>query len=445
MLCIPLFIAAFKRCPATPQASWHETPDSAAVNKPFPLFIATRYALTRRRVRFANLMTLTSIVGIALSVTAMVLVLSVMNGFEREVTRHLLGVSGHAIMVGRNRAAEPWPQTLARIEQMNGVAAATAYARGNAMLSTGPEVTGILLEGIEPTIESRATDISTYVQKEQLERLTAGSNNAIIGRALAERANLAPGDRVSLVIPRFDSRGQVQRPDYVRYQIVGLFDSGLHQFDSRLVLIHLEQAQALLGLGQAVSGYRLRFDDPRDAPGLSRSITTALEGDFQVLDWTQYQRNFFIAVQSQKRLLFVILILITAVAAFNIAANMIIASTEKSKDIAILRTLGATRAKIIKIFLLQGACIAVLGAALGVACGIVISLNSVEIATAIEQILGFDLINADVYFIDYLPTELRLADVVNIVAATLFLALLASAYPAYRAARVNPAIAVHQE
>ena len=413
--------------------------------QPVTVFLALRSALSRRRLRFVSIVSLASMLGIALSTAALVIVMSVMNGFEHEVARHLLGVTGHAIVVHPSGQIADPGTTGREILSHPAVAGVTAYVRGNAMVSRRNQVRGVLVEGVQTQHIATVVEVDGYIEPEALARLAQDPGTVIIGQTLADELDVGHGALLSLVVPNYGPDGRVQRPRYRQFEIVGEMRTGLHQFDSRLLLIRLEQAQSLLGMNDRVSGLRLRLQDPRQAPRIAVEISKSLNDEFHVIDWTRYQKNFFVALQSQKRLLFVILILVTAVAAFNIAANMIIVVAEKGRDIAILRTLGASRSQVVRLFLIQGMLIGLIGTAAGIALGVLGTNFATEVARLIEQIVGLDLINPDVYFIDYLPTELKIIDVATIVAATITIALGASAYPALRAARIDPATGVRQD
>jgi lipoprotein-releasing system permease protein len=412
---------------------------------PFVLFVALRYMRVKRRNRFASFVSFVSVAGIALGVGALIIVLSVMNGFEREVIRHVLGMSSHAVLVEGDERIEDWPGVRRAIVADPRVAATAPYVRGSGMLSRKGRVTGVVVEGIDPAQETAVTDISRYVQAAALAALEPGHSTAVIGDGLAHKLGSRAGDTVTLVVPEWDAAGGARAPRYVRLKIAATFHTGMHQFDGRLVLVHLADARAVFRMGEAVSGARLRFTDPDLAPAAARDLALALGPGHLAIDWTQYHRNFFLALASQKRIMFVVLVLIVAVAAFNIAANMIMMVTEKTSDIAVLRTLGATRARIVVLFLVQGLLLGTLGALLGVGLGAWGASESETVARLLEGLLGIDLVNAEVYFIDYLPAELRAADLAGVVGASLLLSTLATLYPALRAAAIQPARAIHYE
>ncbi len=413
--------------------------------QPYTLFIAWRYLRTRRRNRYASFVSLVSVAGIGLGVAALIIVLSVMNGFEREVVRHVLGMSSHALIAAPGAGLPDWQATAAVLAADPRVVGVAPYARGSGMLSHRSKVTGVIVEGIVPSSETKVTAIADYLQDGHLDALVPGDNRVLLGDALAHTLDVAPGALITLLVPDWDARGTALAPRYVRLRVAGIFHVGMHEYDARLALMHLDDARAIFRLHDAVSGLRLRFTSPDLAPRVARELAQSISTALQVVDWTQYHRNFFLALASQKRIMFVILVLIIAVAAFNIAANMIMVVTEKVRDIAILRTIGATRGHIVGIFLGHGLLLGILGAALGALLGAWGAHESVAVASLLERVLGVDLINSEVYFIDYLPADLELADLLSVTAASLLLSLLATVYPALRAATIEPAQAVHHD
>lgn len=412
--------------------------------RPYPLFIAWRYLRARRRNRFASFVSVVSVAGMALGVAALVIVLSVMNGFEREVVRHVLGMSAHAVIEDPRGIAD-WTTVAARLAADERLRGSAPYVRGTGMLSHRGQVTGVVIDGIEPVHEQQVSDIARYLPASALAALRADSRALLVGDGLARRLDLEAGAPVTLIVPTWSADGRALAPRYERLVVAGVFHVGMQQYDSRLGLVHLDDGRNLFATGERVSGLRLRFATPQIAPAAARELAATLGTGAEVLDWTQYHRNFFLALASQKRIMFVILVLIIAVAAFNVAANMIMVVTEKIRGIAVLRTLGATRREVVLLFVLQGLLLGLAGALLGALLGAWGAHESADVARWLEAMLGVDLINADVYFIDYLPAELRLGDVLQVATASLVLALLATLYPAFRAAGIDPARAMHYE
>jgi len=415
------------------------------VFQPFPLFIALRYVTTKRRNRFASFVSFVSITGIGLGVAALIIVLSVMNGFEREVVRHVLGMSSHAVLLSDTGLIADWPGLEKRVMADPRVVAISPYVRASGMLTRKGKVTGTIIEGIDPAREAEVTDLANYLPPGQLAALDASRGDVLLGDSLAKKLAAQTGDQITLVMPQWDHTGKALAPRYERLRVAGSFHTGMHQYDARLVVTHIDHARRLFHVGDAISGVRTRMSDPALAPVAAAELAQQLGPQFRAVDWTQYERNFFLALKSQKHIMFVILVLIIAVAAFNIAANMIMIVTEKTRDIAILRTVGTTRSQIVGLFLAQGLMLGSVGALLGLMLGAWGASESQNAMKFLEAVLGVDLLNSDVYFLDYLPADLRTSDLVSVVGASLFLSLLATVYPALRAAAIQPARAVHFE
>ena len=411
--------------------------------QPFTLFAAARYVRSKRRNRFASFVSLVSVAGIALSVAALLIVLSVMNGFEREVTRHVLGMTSHAVIVQQRSTIDDWVSIDTTIRSDPRVIASAPYVRASGMLSHKGKVKGVIVEGIVPEREAQVTDLHRYLPAADIDALVPGGKRVLAGATLARQLAADVGDTVTLVVPAWDAAGNTIAPRYERLVIAGIFHVGMHQFDSTLLLMALDDARDIFRLKAGASGVRLRFTEASVAPVAAREIALSLGPELHAIDWTQYHRNFFLALKSQKRIMFVILVLIIAVAAFNIAANMIMVVTEKIRDIAILRTMGAAQYEIVLLFLTQGLMIGVVGSMLGAALGAWGAAESNAVAQFIESTLEVDLINSEVYFIDYLPAELRPGDLATVTAATLCLSVLATIYPALRAASIEPAQALN--
>ena len=411
--------------------------------QPFTLFAAARYVRSKRRNRFASFVSLVSVAGIALGVATLLIVLSVMNGFEREVTRHVLGMTSHAVIVQQGPAIEDWISIDREIRADPRVIATSPYVRASGMLSHKAKVKGAIVEGIVPEREIRVTDLHRYMPVAALDALVPGQKRVLAGTNLAQQIEANVGDTVTLVVPAWDATGNAIVPRYERLVIAGLFHVGMHQFDSALLLMALEDASRIFNMAGGVSGIRVRFEEASTAPLAAREIADSLGPNLHAIDWTQYHRNFFLALKSQKRIMFIILVLIIAVAAFNIAANMVMVVTEKIRDIAILRTMGAARSEVVLLFLAQGLMIGAVGSVLGAALGAWGAMESNAVAQFIESTFKVDLVNSEVYFIDYLPAELRPGDLATVTLASLALSVLATIYPALRAASIEPAQALH--
>ncbi len=412
---------------------------------PLALRIATRYLRSKRRNRFGSFITIASVFGIALGVAVLTIVLSVMNGFEVEVSRHVLGMTAHTTVYQLGEPLDNWESVGATVRAQRHVIAAAPFARASGMLSHRNAVRSVMVYGIDPRYETQVSDISNYLGSASISSLSAASNDIFLGQALARDLGVRVGDPVTLALPNWDRDNGLRLPIYARFRVAGTFHSGMHEFDANLALTSLTRAQALLQLGTKASGLRVKLDDPQLAPVVSAQIAEQLGTPYGLVNWTQYHRNFFYALKSQKRIMFVILSLIIAIAAFNIVASMIMLIKEKRRDIAILRTFGYTPRAVLAIFLTQGVIIGAIGAALGIILGYIGVLEAPSIVAVIEQWFDIKFIKPDVYYIDYLPAEIRIADVALVALAAFCLCVLATFYPAWSASRIQPAEALRYE
>ncbi|NNG12461.1 MAG: lipoprotein-releasing ABC transporter permease subunit, partial [Halobacteria archaeon] len=383
--------------------------------------------------------------GIALGVTALITVLSVMNGFERELRERILGMASHATVTTFGGRLQDWAQVKRSISEHPKVIAAAPYVRGETMLSAGKQVSGALIRGIVPEEEVQVSDVLAHVRVGDARDLQAGEFGILLGSELAYSLGVGVGDAVTVVSPQVIVGPIGALPRLKRFKVIGLFEVGMYEYDRGVALVHMQDAARLLRLGDDVTGVRLKLDDLFAAPRVSRELGAQLDGDYRVEDWTRQHANFFRAVKTEKRVMFIILTLIIAVAAFNIVSTLVMVVTDKRADIAILRTLGATPATIMRIFVIQGAIIGVLGTLLGLAGGIALALNVETIVPAIEGLFNIEFLAADVYYISDVPSELHWDDVGLMAGVALVLSLLATLYPAWRAARTQPAEALRYE
>ena len=396
-------------------------------------------------------------VGIALGVAALIVVLSVMNGFQKELRSRILGVTSHIEVVGMDGALMDWQRVAAQARQVPQVLAAAPYVQGQVMLnglnreaSDGPVmpgsgVRGAILRGIDPKLEDTVADFSTHMKYGSLDTLQPGAFKIVLGSDLARALGVVVGDRVTVIAPEGVVTPAGVIPRIKSFEVGGVFDFGMFEYDSGLALIDLKDAQVLFRLGQTVTGVRLKVDDPFKAPQIARSIAPVLDEPAYLIDWSRKHANFFRAVQIEKRMMFLILFLIVAVAAFNIVSTLVMAVTDKRGDIAILRTLGASRGSIAMIFMVQGALIGLIGLGLGVAGGVALALNIDTVVPAIERLFGIHFLSREVYFISDLPSDLQWDDVITISTTAFVLTLLATLYPSLRASRVQPAEALRHE
>ncbi len=410
----------------------------------YELLVGLRYTHAKRRNNFISFISFVSMAGIALGVAALIIVLSVMNGFQEELRTRILGVASHVEITGSTNTLENWQDTARQVKSSKEVLASAPFVMNQGMLALGENVRGAVVRGILPDTEAQVTDLAKSMKVGSLDRLKPGEWGIILGVELANALGAGAGDKVTVITPQGTITPAGILPRMKQFTVQGIFQAGMFEYDSGLALIHLQDAQKLARLGEKVSGLRLKIDDLFRAPWVSRELAQKLPG-FYVSDWTQSHANFFRAVAIEKRMMFLILMLIVAVAAFNIVSTLVMAVTDKQSDIAILRTLGARPGSIMKIFIIQGAFIGVFGTLIGVTLGVLAALNLETIVPIIEKGLGMDLFPADVYYISELPSKLVWEDVGIIAAVSFALTLLATLYPSWRASRLNPAESLRYE
>ena len=413
--------------------------------RPFELFVGLRYTHAKRRTHFISFISMTSMLGIALGVTALITVLSVMNGFEQELRDRILGMASHATITTYEGRLADWQGLAQTLDGQAHVIAMAPYVRGESMLSNGKQVSGALLRGVLPEKEGDVSDVVSHIKGGDLGLLKEGEYGIILGSELAIVLAAGVGDSITVVSPQVTIGPTGILPRLRRFTVVGIFEVGMFEYDRGVALVHIKDAARLFRLDDSVTGLRLKLDDIFDAPLVARAISNQLQGDYRVQDWTRQHANFFRAVKTEKRVMFIILTLIVAVAAFNIVSTLIMVVTDKRADIAILRTLGATPLSIMTIFIIQGVVIGVMGTLLGVAGGVGLALNVETIVPAIERFFNVQFLAADVYYISDLPSDLHWNDVWVMASVSLGLSLLATLYPAWRAARTHPAEALRYE
>ncbi len=412
---------------------------------PYELLIGLRYTRAKRRNRFISVISLISVLGITIGVAALIVVLSVMNGFQKELRTRILGVASHVQIAGMGGALADWRGVAAQAARHPDVLAAAPYVSQQGLIGMRQNVQGAIVRGVLPQDEDRVADIGRHMKGGRLEDLEPGRFGIVLGRELAYALGAALGDKVVLIAPQGQVTPAGIMPRIKQFTVVGMFEVGMYEYDAGLALIHLQDAQTLYRMEQGVSGVRLKLSDMFLAPRVARQLLGTLPPDLMVTDWTRAHANFFRAVQIEKRVMFIILTLIVAVAAFNLVSTLVMAVTEKQADIAILRTLGATPASVMKIFVIQGAIVGTVGTAVGVLLGVVTALNVETIVPAIERLFNVQFLAKDVYYISDLPSDLHWNDVVTVGAVSLVLSWLATLYPSYRASRVNPAEALRYE
>ena len=413
---------------------------------PYELAVGLRYTRARKgsgRNTFISFISLTSMAGIALGVAALIVVLSVMNGFQEELCNRILSVASHIEIRGVPQLAD-WPQIAALAMTEPRVKAAAPYVLGQAMVAAGDANRGALIRGIDPAREDTVADIGRHMRSGALADLRPGEFGIVLGGELARGLNVGPGDSVVVITPQGTVTPAGTLPRLKSFKVAGIFEVGMYEFDSGLALINIEDAQRLYRL-DGVSGVRLKIDDLFAAPLVARDLWQKMPVQAEVRDWTRNHANFFRAVAIEKRVMFIILTLIVAVAAFNIVSAQVMVVTDKQADIAILRTLGASPSSIMAIFIVQGALIGIIGTAIGVIGGVLLALNIGTVVPFLERMLSVQFLDKSIYYISDLPSDLQRADVITIAGIALFLALIATLYPAWKAARVNPAEALRYE
>jgi lipoprotein-releasing system permease protein len=411
----------------------------------YELLIGLRYTRAKRRNHFISFISLTSMLGIALGVAALIVVLSVMNGFQKELRARILGVASHVQITGPENRLANWTEVVEQARRHPRVEAAAPFVNAQAMLAFDALVRGSVVRGIVPEEEARVADFGEHMVSGRLDALKAGEFGIVLGSDLARALGVRPGERVTVIAPQGLVTPAGLVPRVKQFTVVGLFNVGMFEYDAGLALVHLADAQQLYQMGAAVSGVRLKLADLFESRTVARDLTASLGGDLYISDWTRSHANFFRAVQIEKNVMFIILLLIVAVAAFNIVSTLVMAVTDKQADIAILRTLGATPGGIMKIFIVNGALIGVAGTAIGVAGGVLLALNIDVVVPFLERLFSIQFLSKEVYYITELPSDLQKADVLSIALVSLVLSLLATLYPSWRASRVNPAEALRYE
>ena len=407
--------------------------------------VGLRYTRARRRNRFIGVNSAVSMIGIAVGVWALIVVLSVMNGFQKEVRTRILGVVSHLQIIADDNRLEDWQSVAKLAAQHPRVVATAPFVQAQAMLSNGQSMRGAVVRGILPEEEEKVADLARHMRAGSLGALRAGEFGVVLGADLARALGVLRGDKIALIAPQGIVTPAGVIPRLKQFTVAGVFEAGLADADSGLALMHLQDAQTLYQLGPAVSGVRLKLDDLFAARTVGHELLSKLPPDVFASDWTRSHANFFRAVEIEKRMMFLILGLIVLVAAINIISTLVMAVTDKQADIAILRTLGAAPRSILQIFMVQGMVLGVVGTLAGVLVGVVTALNIDVIVPAIERALSIKFLSKEVYLIPDLPSDLQANDVVSIALMALALSFVATLYPSWRAGRVNPAEALRYE
>lgn len=413
---------------------------------PLPIAIGLRYTRAKRRNHFISFISMVSILGLALGVAALITVLSVMNGFETEVRERILGMASHATVQRFDGSMSEWRILAAQTEASDArIQAVAPYVSGEAMASHSGQMTGVLVRGIEPELEQRVSRVGEHMTRGHLQDLQDGRFGVILGRELAHHLRARVGDSVLLMAPQATVSPAGVLPRMRRFEVLGFFEVGMYEYDRSTAFIHIDDARLFFQTGDGVTGLRLRLVDLLEAGRVAREVARSLPGQYWVSDWTQQHANLFRAIQMEKLVMFIILSLIVAVAAFNIVSTLIMLVTDKQSDIAILRTLGLTPASVMAVFMVQGVFIGIIGIVIGVAGGVTIATHIDVLVPWIERLIGTEFLAADVYYINELPSDLRVMDVIRITVLAFLLTVVATLFPAWRAARTRPAEALRHE
>ncbi len=413
--------------------------------QPYELFIGLRYTRAKRRNHFISFISLISMLGMALGVMALIVVLSVMNGFQKEIRARMLGASPHLEVVADGGRMNDWQSILKKVESNPEVLAAAPYVSGQGMLSFGQSVQGVIVRGIDPTKETEITELANKVKTGSLADLRSTEFGIVLGSDLARALGVSMNEKVMLIAPQGSITPAGMMPRLKQFRVVGIFEVGMAPYDNSLALINIFDAQKLFQLGDAVTGISTKLKDIDRAPDVAAELQRQLPDGLYANDWTHQNSNYFSAVKMEKKMMFIILSLIVAVAAFNIVSTLVMAVTDKQADIAILRTLGASPFSIMKIFIVQGVVIGLIGTLMGSISGIVLAKNLDVVVPFIEHLFSVQFLSKDVYYISELPSDLRYHEVMLVSGISFAISLLATLYPSYRASQTQPAEALRYE
>jgi lipoprotein-releasing system permease protein len=413
--------------------------------KPIEFYIGLRYTRAKRRNHFISFISVISMVGIMLGVVALIVVLSVMNGFHKEIRERILGMASHATISGVSGELADWRAVESEAANFPHVVGKAPYVEGQGMLISGQKVSGVLLRGIQPEQEGEVSDVIDSIIHGSIETLQPGAYGIVLGRELATVLGVGVGDRVTLVTPQVNVTPAGIMPRLKRLTVSAIFQVGMGEYDRGVAILHIKDAAKLMRLQDGVTGVRLKLDDLYLAPQVSRELAMQMGGYYRISDWTMQHRNFFSALRTEKRMMTIILSLIVAVAAFNIVSTMVMVVTDKQADIAILRTLGASPGSIMGIFMVQGATIGIVGNIFGMFGGMLLAHNVEAIVSWIEKALSVDFLDPSIYYITNLPSDPHTSDMLFIGGMAFLITLLATLYPAWKASRTQPAEALRYE
>ena len=412
---------------------------------PLPVSIGLRYTRAKRRNHFISFISLSSMLGVAVGVMALITILSVMNGFERELRHRILGMTAHANVQAKDGVLQDWSALLPQLTGQPHVLGAAPFVRTEAMATYAGYVNGVVVQGVLPDQEPKVSFIGEKMEEGSLDALRPGEFGVILGIGLARSLRANVGDKVTFISPQPVATAAGNIPRSKRFTVVGIFEVGAQEYDTTLAIMHMEDAARLFRLGSGVSGIRLKLDDIFDARQIGEKVQGALGGDFDVVDWTREHVTFFQALKTEKVMMFVILTLIVAVAAFNIVSTLVMVVTDKQADIAILRTLGLTPRSVMGVFIVQGVVIGLIGTLLGSTLGVWLATHLQSLLKWLEEALRFKILDCRTYYICEAPSDMHWADVTVIAVVAFLLTLVATIYPALRAARTQPAEALRYE
>jgi lipoprotein-releasing system permease protein len=414
--------------------------------KPLIFYIGLRYTRAKRRTQFISFVTLASVLGIALSVTALITVLSVMNGFVDKISERMLSMTSHATMTGLYGQLADWQSLEQELKNYPHIQGTAPYIQGQVMINADRRVNGTMVSGILPDYETKVSEIADKMQLGKLSNLIAGEYGIVLGLEQANYLGVTVGDKITVISPQVNSTPAGVVPRMRRFTVVGIFQVGMYEYDRNMALIHLDDAAKLFRLeDNNVSALRIKMDNLLNAPQITHDLAKTFVGRYVVSDWTMAHENFFQAIRMEKKVMSIILLLMVAVSAFNIVSTLIMVVTDKRSDIAILKTQGLTSASVMGIFMVLGTVIGLFGTIIGVICGVALALNVPELVSAIEQLFHVKFLNAQIYYISELPSKLMWTDVWATAGMAFLLSLLATIYPAWQAAKVNPAEVLRYE
>ena len=415
---------------------------------PFELFIGLRYLKAKRKSTFISLITLISVAGVALGVMALIIVLAVMTGFEEDLKDKILGTNAHIVVLNSTGAIQDYQKTLKKVQAIDGVLAATPFIYNQVMLSSGKNVSGVVLRGIDVASDAQVTNLHKSIVEGSLKALNDGAGTTpglLIGKELAKNLGMFLGDTVNVISPMGNITPFGMMPKMRHFRIVGIFNTGMFEYDSTLAYVSLPEAQNFLAMGDVVTGIQLKVRDVYGTGALAQTINRELGPPFHARDWMQMNKNILFALKTEKSVMFIILTLIVLVAAFGIASTLFMVVMEKTRDIAILKSMGATSRSIMRIFVFEGVIIGVLGTAIGVLSGLLVALNLEPIVSLVQKVTGFELFSKDIYYLDHFPSQVITSDVVLISITAVLISFAATLYPSWAASRLLPAEALRYE